>query len=187
MQGPPPRYEEEEAKLSGKKSVTPRVQGELPSTRSRVAEEYWKRIDELFYDTLGHAERAFDINVRINIIVVGVGITLLAYSIAYSAFNNLDIYSTAFGSLSVVSFIALFYFTPQRKIQKTVGDLVQIQMLYRSFYMQAEAVSDYDYYTRGSKTLDDVKNMNDHLLENTQKIIDKIEKCIGEEKSAENT
>ena len=48
-------------------------------------------------------------------------------------------------------------------------------------------MSDYDYYTRGSKTLDDVKNMNDHLLENTQKIIDKIEKCIGEEKSAENT
>ena len=187
MQGPPPRYEEEEAKLSGKKSVTPRVQGELPSTRSRVAEEYWKRIDELFYDTLGHAERAFDINVKINIIVVGVGITLLAYSIVYSAFNNLDIYSTAFGSLSVVSFISLFYFTPQRKIQKTVGDLVQIQMLYRSFYMQAEAVSDYDYYTRGSKTLDDVKSMNDHLLENTQKIIDKIEKCIGEEKSAENT
>jgi hypothetical protein len=116
---------------------------------------------------------------------VGVGITLLAYSIGYSAFKALDIYSTAFGSLGVASFIALFYFTPQKKIQKTVGDLVQIQMLYRAFYMQAEAVSDYDYRTRLTKTFDEVKRMNDHLMENTLKVIDKIEVCIGEEKKEE--
>jgi hypothetical protein len=102
-----------------------------------------------------------------------------------SAFKALDIYSTAFGSLGVASFIALFYFTPQKKIQKTVGDLVQIQMLYRAFYMQAEAVSDYDYRTRLTKTFDEVKRMNDHLMENTLKVIDKIEVCIGEEKKEE--
>jgi hypothetical protein len=182
MQGPPPRFEEDEAAPIRAKSVPPRDQDELPSTKARQAEKYWKDMDDLFYKTLGHAERAFDINVKINIVVVGVGISLLAYSIAYSAFRNLDIYSTAFGSLGVVSFIALFYFTPQRKIQKTVGDLVQIQMLYRTFYMQAEAVSDYDYITRLSKTFDDVKRMNDHLMESALKVIDKIEKCIGEEK-----
>jgi hypothetical protein len=182
---PPSRYEEEEAIHQRAKSVPPRDQDELPSTRARQAEKYWKDMDDLFYKTLGHAERAFDINVKINIIVVGVGISLLAYSIVYSAFKNLDLYSTAFGSLGVLSFIALFYFTPQRKIQKTVGDLVQIQMLYRTFYMQAEAVSDYDYITRKSKTFDDVKRMNDHLMENAIKVIDKIEKCIGEEKSDE--
>ena len=185
MQGPPPRYEADEAAPPRPKAVPLREEDELPSTKARQAEKYWKDMDNLFFKTLGHAERAFDINVKINIIVVGVGISLLAYSIVYSAFKNLDIYSTAFGSLGVVSFIALFYFTPQRKIQKTVGDLVQIQMLYRTFYMQAEAVSDYDYITRKSKTLDDVKRMDDHLLENAIKVIDKIEKCIGEEKGEE--
>ena len=40
-----------------------------------------------------------------------------------------------------------------------------------------------DYITRKTKTLDDVKRMNDHLMENAIKVIDKIEKCIGEEKS----
>jgi hypothetical protein len=185
MSVPPSRYEAERAPPPRAKSVPPRDRAELPSTKARQAEQYWKDMDALFYKTLGHAEKAFDVNVKINIIVVGVGISLLAYSIVYSAFKNLDIYSTAFGSLGVVSFIALFYFTPQRKIQKTVGDLVQIQMLYRTFYMQAEAVSDYDYLTRMSKTFDDVKRMNDHLMENTLKVIDKIEKCIGEEKSEE--
>ena len=62
---------------------------------------------------------------------------------------------------------------------------MQIQMLYRTFYMQAEAVSDYDYITRKSKTFDDIKRMNDHLMENAIKVIDKIEKCIGEEESGQ--
>lgn len=185
---PPSRYDEEkvyqnsqEMEESPKKAVPPATSGELPSTLARDAKEYWKKLDMLFYGTLGHAEKAFDINIKINIIVVAVGISLLTYSIVYSAFKNLDIYSTAFGTLGVASFIALFYFTPQRKISKTVGDLVQIQMLYRAFCMQAEAVSDYDYNTRKTKTMDEVKKMNDSLLENTLKVIDKIEKCIGEE------
>ena len=182
MAVPPPREESAPKKA---KAVPPRGEDDLPSTLSRDAREYWNKLDDLFYKTLGHAEKAFDINVKINITVVGVGISLLVYSIVYGAFRNLDIYSTAFGSLGVVSFIALFYFTPQKKIQKTVGDLVQIQMLYRAFYMQAEAVSDYDYRTRMSKTLDEVKRMNDHLMENTLKVIDKIEKCIGEERNQE--
>lgn len=184
----PSKYKDE---TKGEKAVIPRDesipsippnQSELPSTVARDAQKYWQKVDDLFYKTLGHVEKAFDINVKINIIVVGVGISLLAYSIVYSAFRNLDLYSTAFGSLGVVSFIALFYFTPQRKIQRTVGDLVQIQMLYRSFLMQAEAVSDYDYRTRMTKNLGEVKEMNDHLIENTLKIVDKIEACIGEEK-----
>jgi hypothetical protein len=170
---PPPRPEALE-------SAPPREE-EVPSSAARSAKEYWKRIDDLFYETINHAERAFDINVKINIIVVGVGISLLAYSIIYSALNSLDIFSTAFGSLGVASFIALFYFTPQNKIQKTVGDLVQIQMIYRTFTMQAEAINDYAYSIRKTKDFDLIKNMNEHFLEQTQKVIDKIEKCIGEQ------
>jgi hypothetical protein len=51
--------------------------------------------------------------------------------------------------------------------------------------MQAEIVSDYDYNTRMSKTFDDVKRINDHPIENAIKVLNKIEKCIGEEKSDE--
>ncbi len=171
--GVPPRPEELEA--------APPREEEVPSTVARNAQEYWKRIDDLFYKTINHAERAFDINVKINIIVVGVGISLLVYSFIYSALNGLDLYTTAFGSLGVASFIALFYFTPQRRIQKTVGDLVQIQMIYRTFTMQAEAINDYAFVIRKTQDFNLIKNMNEHFLEQTQKVIDKIEKCIGEQ------
>ncbi len=153
------------------RSVKPREHG--------VDRKYWQRLDDLFYRTIGHAERAFKINVIINIIVVGVGIVLLAYSMMYSWINSLDVYSTAFGSLGVVDFIAVFYFTPQRKIQKTVGDLTQIQMFYRTYFMQAEAVNDWDYYTK-EKTLEQLKEMNKHLEEVTINITQKIEQFIGE-------
>lgn len=140
--------------------------------------EYWQRLDNLFHRTIGHAERAFKINVYINLIIVGVGIALLVYSMIYSWLNNLDIYSTAFGGLGVVSFIAVFYFTPQKKIQKTVGDLTQIQMFYRTYFMLADAVYAWDYHSR-KKSLQELKEMNKHLEELTCNITKKIEEFIG--------
>jgi hypothetical protein len=142
------------------------------------AREYWDKMDTLFYRTIGHAERAFKINVNINIVVVIVGIVLLAYSIVYSWINGLDVYSTAFGSLGVIDFIAIFYLTPQRKIQKTVGDLAQIQMFYRTYYMQAEAVNDWDYYNQ-EKTIEQLVKMNKHMEELTHNATEKIEELVG--------
>jgi len=142
--------------------------------------QYWERMDDLFYRTIGYAERGFRASIYINILVVIVGTVLLAYSIVYSWINGLDVYSTAFGSLGVVAFISTFYFTPQRKIQKTVGDLTQIQMLYRTYYMQAEAVNDWDYYNT-KKTLDQLERMNKHLEEMTKSATQKIEEYVGKE------
>lgn len=152
------------------RSVEPRAHGDY--------RDYWKKWDDLFYRTIGHAEKAFRINVYINVIVVIVGIVLLAYSVIYSWINGLDVYSTLFGSLGVIDFIAIFYLTPQRKIQKTVGDLAQIQMFYRTYYMQAEAINDWDYYN-SKKTLDQLEKMNKHLEELTKNATEKIEELIG--------
>lgn len=140
--------------------------------------EYWKKMDDLFYRTIGHAERAFKVNIYINIVVVIVGIVLLAYSIVYNWINGLDVYSTAFGSLGVVAFISTFYFTPQRKIQRTVGDLTQIQMFYRSYYMQAEAINDWDYWNK-EKALEQLEKMNKHLEELTMNATQNIEEFVG--------
>jgi hypothetical protein len=169
------------------KSRPPRI----PTDEDRSIESgqkvgaYWDKLDGLFYKTIGNAERAFTINVNINIILVIVGIVLLAYSMAYSWINGLDIYSTAFAGLGVLEFITIFMLTPQRKIQKTVGDLAQIQILYRTFYMMAESVNDWDYYSRQKKTLDELKEMNNHLIENTLELTQKIEDYIGKKEKKE--
>ena len=142
------------------------------------ADEYWERMDAMYYRTIGHAERAFRINVNINIVVVIVGIVILAYSIIYSWINGLDVYSVLFGSLGVAEFIAIFYLTPQRKIQKNLGDLTQIQMLYRTYYTQVEAISDWDRQN-SKKTQDQLERMNKHLENLTNNATQKIEELIG--------
>jgi len=152
-----------------------------PRSEQRIREirAYWQRLDDLFYRTVRNAERAFIINVSINVLLVIVGIIVLAYSIVYSWTNGLDLYSTAFGSIGIIEFITVFYLTPQRKIQKTVGDLAQTQMFYRTYFMEAEAFNDWDYYTAKTKTLEQLIKMNEHLKDITIALAEKIEELVG--------
>ena len=138
-------------------------------------------MDALFYRTISHAEEAFKISVYINIVVVIVGVVLLTYSMVYSWANRLDLYSTAFGSLGVISFVATFYFTPQRKIQETVGDLTQVQMLYRTYYTQVEALIDWDR-ENPNKPLDQLERMIKQYEDLTDKATRKVEELIGKDK-----
>jgi hypothetical protein len=167
------------------KSIQPRPdQSEDGKSAAKV---YWERMDQLFYRTIKHAEDAFKVNLALNIVVAGVGLALLSYSIAYSWMKSLDIYSTAFGTLGVVSFVTLFYFTPQRKIQRTTGDLTQMQMIYRTYFMQAEEVNDW-YARHPEKSIKDIEKMNKHLQDITSVACSRIEKFIGEKESEkENT
>jgi len=146
------------------------------------ARKYWVQIDDLFYRTIAHAERAFKINLNINIVLVIVGISILAYSIIYSWYNHLDLYSTAFGTLGILDFVAIFYLSPQRNIQKTVGDLTQIQMFYRSYYIQIEYIIDWANLHQ-DMTIEELEKWNKRLEEVTINITEKIEELIGKKEN----
>jgi len=146
------------------------------------ARTYWVQLDDLFYRTIAHAERAFKINLNINIVLVIVGIVILAYSIIYSWYNSLDLYSTAFGTLGILDFVAIFYLSPQRNIQKTVGDLTQIQMFYRSYYVQIEYIIDWANLHQ-DMTIEELEKWNKRIEEVTINITEKIEELIGKKEN----
>jgi ABC-type multidrug transport system fused ATPase/permease subunit len=154
------------------KAIEPR------SARSKEAQENWKKIDALFYRTIGHAETAFKVNVGINIIIVIIGIALIAYAISYSWIKSLDLYSTAFGTLGVVSFIATFFLTPQRNIEENVGNLTQIQICYRTYAAQWEAINDHLYYHEKEMSIEDLQKINEQLETLTCKTVEEIQKFI---------
>jgi hypothetical protein len=159
----------------------------VPERPSRLvdaeyARTYWVQIDDLFYRTIAHAERAFKINLNINIVLVIVGIVILAYSIIYSWYNSLDLYSTAFGTLGILDFVAIFYLSPQRNIQKTVGDLTQIQMFYRSYYVQIEYIIDWANLHQ-DMTIEELEKWNKRIEEVTINITEKIEELIGKKEN----
>jgi hypothetical protein len=147
--------------------------------RAEEGEQYWKRIDDLFFRTHEHAERAFRVNLYINIIIVAIGILMLFYSIIYSWTKSLDVYSVAFGGIGVASFIGLFYFKPQLKIQQTVGDLTQIQVVYRTYCAQWENITDWARNNQQHMTLQELDALNKQLEDRTNVAIEKIEKFIG--------
>lgn len=151
---------------------------ELPRREWLMRESYTERMDALYYRTIAHAEKAFRVNVYINITLVGVGILLVVNSIIYGWVNEFNVFSTLFGTIGVAEFITIFYLTPQRKIQKTVGDLTQMQMLYRTYYNQMEAVEDWSY-GHPKKTQDELERMNNHLEDITIKAAQKVEELIG--------
>ncbi len=147
--------------------------------RPQEGEQYWKRIDELFFRTHEHAENAFKVNLYVNIIVVAVGVLMLLYSIYYSWTRSLDFYSVAFGGIGVASFVGLFYFKPQLKIQQTVGDLTQIQVVYRTYCAQWENITDWARSNQQHMTLQELDALNKQLEDRTNVAVDKIEKFVG--------
>jgi hypothetical protein len=147
--------------------------------RPEEGEQYWKRIDELFFRTHEHAEKAFKVNLYINYIVVGIGVAMILYSLAYSWMRSLDIYSVAFGGIGIASFVGVFYFKPQLKIQQNVGDLTQIQVVYRTYCAQWENITDWARNNQDHMTLQELDALNKQLEERTNVAIEKIEKFIG--------
>jgi ABC-type multidrug transport system fused ATPase/permease subunit len=140
--------------------------------------KYWERLDELFYRTLGYAERSFKVNLYINMLIVVAGCVLVIYSMLYGWLKGLDAYSLTFGALGVLSFVSSFYLAPHKKIQRTIGDLTQIQVFYRTYCAQWENIMD---WARENKdmTLEQLEALNKQLEERSGTAIEKIEKFLG--------
>jgi hypothetical protein len=137
------------------------------------ANKYWQRLDSLFDSTVRNAETAYRTNLWINKTVVAIGVVLIVYSLIYSAFKGADLSAVTFAGLGIVSFIATFFTSSQKMINKNVAKLVDIQMLYRSYCRIEEATGDWDRENQ-KKTLRDLEEMNNNLATNTKELSDKI-------------
>jgi len=190
----PPRIEEKEKKRAlpprkeeGKEKNTHEETKALPPrppqvTTTKDSKIFWEKMDDLFFETIGQAKMAFRINSYINIIIVIVGCALIGYSMLYSWTKGFDLYSTAFGTLGVVSFIATFFIQPQNLIQKNVGDLTQIQMCYRTYCIQWETVVDWERNNEKTMKIEDIEKINRHILDITKELSQHVETMIGKSK-----
>jgi hypothetical protein len=145
----------------------------------KAAVKYWEELDKLFYRTVGYAESAFRTNRWINIVVVIIGVVMIAYALIQNAIRGSDLSTIAFGGLGVADFIGLAFFTTQSKIQKTVGDLTQVQMLYRTYCNELETTLDWVRDHRSTLTLDEVTKVDDELEKRTEYATKRIEDLIG--------
>ena len=143
------------------------------------SKEYWDKLDALFYRTIGHFEDAFKTNKMINLVVVGLGVVFAGYGVVYSAYKGVDLFAVVFGVSGLGTSLLSYMFSPQREIQRNVGDLLQCQLMYRTYCHQEEAVLDWIRDNRDSLTLEELEKANDHLERVTKEKVDVIESLIG--------
>lgn len=96
----------------------------------------------------------------------------------YGWVRGLDAYAVAFGGLGVASFLGSFFIGPQLRIQRTVGDLTQIQVFYRTYCAQWENIMDWARNNQAHMTLEELESLNRQLEERTTNTVEKIERFI---------
>lgn len=145
-------------------------------------DKYWQKNDELVFRVMKIAETTFQTNKKINLIIVIIGIVLLANSIGYTWHKQTaDAWSLFSGGIGMVAFMTLFFKNPQEAITKSLGNLVEIQMIYKSQAAEFETIRDYDDAKNraGNRNLDEIISMDKELERITQKYGDLIQKYLG--------
>ena len=148
--------------------------------RSRA---YWREMDDSVFRVMKIAETTFQTNKKINLIIVIIGIVLLANSIGYAWYKQTaDAWSLFSGGIGMVAFMTLFFKNPQESITKSLGNLVQIQMIYKSQAAEFETIRDYDdaKNVAGNRNLDEIISMDKELERVTKHYGDLVRKYLGD-------
>jgi hypothetical protein len=141
------------------------------SKKSR--QEHLERIERESVRILKTAALCYETNRVINLIVVGIGVVLISNSIAYSWVHGADQWTLFSGGLGIVSFVTLFFTKPQQYITNALGNLAQVQVIYKSYCLQLDAILDY-HLRNESAGIEEVARVNEAL----QCITDKAVKLI---------
>lgn len=183
-----PEPEPEPSAEAAPPSARPRRTEEKSDTR-KAAEQYWKRMDDVFDRMIRIAELSYETNRRINLIVVGIGIVLIANSIAYTWYKqSADAWSIFSGGLGLVSFVALFFTKPQSYITKALGNLAQIQMVYKTHSLEFEAISDYSwekFRENGSRGMAELAQMNREIERATAAAVKLVQSYVEDKEKEE--
>ena len=130
------------------REIKTRYSGRGSSTLLDETRDLWQRMDNSFYSTIGHTQMAYRSSNTISYVLVAMGIIFLIQSIALIWIRTpIEIqWSVLLGGLSLASFVSLFFTQPQKNIQANVatalGNLAQIQMIYKLYSLQFAALAD---------------------------------------------
>jgi hypothetical protein len=146
-----------------------------PKPTEAEAKQYWKDMDNYFFTSINQSNLAYKTNLTINILVVIIGTILIAYSIIYSAWKGMDVYSVAFGGIGIVAFISTLFLTPQRYIHNALSTTTRMQIVVKTFEAIWEAAID-KLATEGDEmTPEQLKDFDNHLVDVAVRLAEKLQ------------
>lgn len=157
------------------------AQDDSEQAEEAKGKDVWDAFDSTVLKVLSIYGRACRINFSIYILMIGFGVALLVYSMIYSAFNGIAVYSTIFGSLGMASLVSILLIAPQSKMSKNAANLAQLQILYRAYVNQLAVIWTRGFYKHVEKSMDEIDRTTRLLERVTFNTVDKIESLVGEE------
>ena len=162
-------------KIEGKKMEEERD----PIRKER--KEHMERIEKACAGTTKSAKTYYETNRKINLLIVSVGVVLLANSIAYAWYDGTNPWSLFSGGLGITSFATLFFTKPQQNITKALGNLTQIQMIYRSYCLQFDTILDAHIRSVETSSIDELSKLNMTLRHTTENAVSLIQEKVEAE------
>ncbi|MBI2126479.1 MAG: hypothetical protein HYU02_04085 [Thaumarchaeota archaeon] len=185
----PPRTKEGGASKPIAAEAAPERARKSTTRKPGQGETYWEKMDALFYRTMEIAELSYRTNRMINLIIVAIGVILVANSIAYTWYKQTaDSWSLFSGGLGIVSFMSLFFTKPQTSINRALGNLTQLQMIYKAHARIFETISDYDYEKyeeSGARDLSEIIQMDKELERATEAYVKLVEDYTEKDSTSE--
>jgi hypothetical protein len=156
----------------------------VSSQGSEAQENIWDEIDRRFRRTMQLAENAYQTNYVINLIIVIIGIIFLGSSIYFSYVRGLDASTLTYAGIGIADFVALFLVNPQRRIEQLIGDLDQIEVIFRTWKDQTSLIDDIVWDEHGHTVLTTFEQINKYNTEYgriSEEALNAIERYIGAE------
>jgi hypothetical protein len=143
--------------------------------------EHLERLEKACAGTTKSARAYYETNRKINLLIVGIGVVLLANSIGYAWYDGTNPWSLFSGGLGITSFATLFFTKPQQNITKALGNLTQIQMIYRSYCLQFDTILDAHIRSVETSSIDDLSKLNMTLRHATENAVMLIQEKVETE------
>jgi len=134
----------------------------------------WEEVNERYSVLMKSAQRAFGANLTINKVLVGIGIGLIFNALVYSWINGTDLFSLITGGAGA-TFIGIFFLLPQKMINKAIGNLAQIHLIYKTHAASWEYLKMY-----GREKIISIKKRGQPMDENEAKQILNLWKDFGD-------
>lgn len=125
--------------------------GPMPATMAQV---FWKEQQKMMHEamknrlalgskmltvigqTFDNASRTFKTIEIMSWITFVVGVALFVFAAFLAAFTHQQVYSLLFGGLGATSFVVLFIQHPVDRVQQALANLVQVQIVFISYFDQ---------------------------------------------------
>lgn len=155
---------------------------------------FWEKQNKNYRSTMGKAKTAFTTIIIMNIAIFTIGVILLGNGIVSAHYNQdpQNYWPYVSGGLGAMSFFSAWFLRPQNYIAKAVGNLVQIDMIFKNHSAEWEFIKFY-YRDRLAEMVEasrkgnsdkiavdpqEIKHLFDRLYESTEKYVRLIEKYV---------